>query len=319
MTVTRPWRFATSIGFDAHSRDDIVAEARKAESMGFSTITVSDHFPIGFSPFQALLIAAEATETLRIGPFVIDNDFRHPAVLAKEAACIDLLSGGRFELGIGAGWLAAEYEQTGIPFDKPSVRIARLEESLQILEGLFGEGPVDFEGEHYSIKGLDGTPKPVQQPGPPILIGGGGQKILGVAGRHADIVSLAASAAGGHGINLADTSAEATLRKIEWVAEAAGDRFDDIELNVMSFGINYGADRKAAADEFLERMKSGPMPLGGETTADDLLESPHFLFGSPADMADQLLERRERFGISYMTVNNPGDEFGEVIDALTGT
>ncbi len=316
--TTRPWHFATSIGFGAQTRDDIVAEATRAESMGFSTLIHSDHFPTTFSPFQGLLVAAEATESLRLGTFVIDNDFRHPAVLAKEAACLDLLSGGRFELGIGAGWMAGEYAQTGIPFDKPSVRIARLEESLQILKGLFGQGPVDFEGEHYAIQGLEGAPKPAQAGGPPILIGGGGPKILAVAGRHADIVSLAASAGSGHGIDIANTSAAATLQKIEWVREAAGDRFDEIELNVMSFGISYGADRKAAAEEFLERMKSSPMPMAGDTTAEDLLDSPHFLFGTPADMVEQLLERRERFGISYMSLNAPGDEFAEVIEGVAG-
>ena len=184
-----------------------------------------------------MMAAADATTDLKVGALVFDNDYKHPVVLAKEMATIDVLSGGRVEFGIGAGWMNTDYEQSGIPHDQPGVRIARMDEGLEVIKGLWAEGPYSFKGEHYTITGLDGLPKPVQQPGPPILIGGGGPKVLGIVGRHADIVGINPSIpAGDVGADAArDAAADRVDQKIEWLKDGAGDRFDDIELNALVF------------------------------------------------------------------------------------
>ena len=173
-----PFRF----GIQCSSPPDITAAswralARKVEDLGYHRLTVSDHLDDQLSPVAALMAAADATSTLRIGALVFCNDYRHPAVLAKEAATLDILSEGRFELGMGAGWMTSDYEAAGIAMDRPSVRIARLEEAIEVVRGLLSEGPCSFEGEHYRIDGLSGSPKPIQQP-LPLLVGGGGRKVL---------------------------------------------------------------------------------------------------------------------------------------------
>src|SRR4051794_22892685 len=181
-----PFRF----GVQCSSPPDITASrwrdlARKVEDLGYHRLTVSDHLDDQLSPVAALMAAADATTTLRVGVLVLSNDYRHPAVLAKEAATLDILSEGRFELGMGAGWMTTDYERAGIPMDRPGGRIARLEEAIQVVRGLLSDGPCHFAGEHYRIDGLTGSPKPVQRP-LPLLIGGGGRKVLELAGRHAD-------------------------------------------------------------------------------------------------------------------------------------
>ncbi|MGH9824912.1 MAG: TIGR03621 family F420-dependent LLM class oxidoreductase, partial [Blastocatellia bacterium] len=165
-------------------------KAQAIEAAGYSTLFLPDHFEDMLAPFSALMCAADATSTLRVGTLVFDNDFRHPAVLAKEAATLDLLSGGRVELGMGAGWMITDYEKAGMTYDPVGVRISRLEESLAIVKGLFAVGEFSFSGNHYKVTGFDGLPKPVQKPHPPILIGGGGKRILSLAAREADIVKV---------------------------------------------------------------------------------------------------------------------------------
>ena len=170
MTTQRPFRFGVSV-HQARSKDEWIATARQAEALGYSTLLMPDHLGEQFAPVPALLAAAEATQTLRIGSFVFDNDFRHPVMLAKEAATLDVLSGGRFEFGLGAGWERAEYEGAGLPYDPPAERVRRMEESLHIIKGLFADEPVTFSGKYYQLKDFEGHPKPVQRPHPPILIG----------------------------------------------------------------------------------------------------------------------------------------------------
>jgi len=151
--------------------------ARQWEDLGYSTLFVPDHFvdhPL--APIPAMAMVAEATERLRIGSLVLGNDYKHPVVLAREAATLDLLSDGRLELGVGAGWMTADYEKAGMPLDPPGVRVDRLAESLTVLKGLFADQPFSFDGKHYQITDLDGSPKPVQRPGPPIIVGGGGER-----------------------------------------------------------------------------------------------------------------------------------------------
>src|ERR1051326_6303402 len=175
---------------------------RRIEDLGFSTVSVSDHFTQGWvmEPRVALRAAAEASQHLRVLSLVLANDYRHPVLLHKTAATIDVFSEGRLELGLGSGWLASEYAAAGIPFDAPAVRIARLEESIKILKGLFAAQPLSFEGAHYRLHQVDGLPKPVQRPHPPLLIGGGGRRVLELAAREADIVSVHCNLAeGAHG------------------------------------------------------------------------------------------------------------------------
>ncbi|MFM8971433.1 MAG: TIGR03621 family F420-dependent LLM class oxidoreductase, partial [Actinomycetota bacterium] len=198
MPHDRRFRFGVSCTA-GRSQREFTEHARRIEALGFSTLFVPDHFvDHDLAPTVALAHAAAVTDTLRIGPFVLGNDYKHPVVCAREMATLDVLSDGRLELGIGAGWMTVDYETSGIPLDRPGVRIARLAESVAILKGLFAPGPFSFAGEHYRITDLDGRPEPVQQP-VPFLIGGGGPKVLGLAAREAAIVGINAKLASGAG------------------------------------------------------------------------------------------------------------------------
>src|SRR5690349_8642653 len=236
MTHDRRFRFGIAVT-KAASGAAFAELARKAESLGYSSLFVPDHFvDHPFAPMPALAAAAAVTTTLRVGPLVLGNDYKHPVVLAREAATIDVLSDGRLELGIGAGWMTVDYEKAGMPLDRPGVRIARLEESIAILKGLFAEGAFSFRGEHYTITDLDGMPKPVQQPHPPFIIGGGGPRILGVAAREAAIVGVNAFLRAGEPTaseSVHSLTPAATDQKLEWLRAAAGDRFDDLELQTL--------------------------------------------------------------------------------------
>src|ERR671912_2720173 len=218
MAHSRRFRFGIQLSH-ASTGAEWLELARRAEDLGYSTLFVPDHFANQVAPVAALTGAAGATTSLRIGPLVLDNDYRHPVVTAKEMASLDLLSDGRLELGIGAGWMASDYEQAGIAMEPPALRVDRLEEALDVLEGLFGPGPFSYEGKHYRIAGLDGLPKPVQQPHPPILVGGGGPRLLRLAGREADIVGINPNLRAGEVSPDAvqDTIAAMTKQKVEWV------------------------------------------------------------------------------------------------------
>src|SRR3954447_1087040 len=187
--MPRPFRFAT-FAYRAADRWAWEEQARRAAASRYATLVMPDHFLNPLTPMPALAAAAAVTTTLRVGCIVFANDYRHPALLAKEAATLDLLSGGRFEFGLGAGWYQEEYERAGIPFASAGTRISRMQEALHVIRALWGEGPVHFQGEHYTIAGLEGLPKPVQQPHPPIFIGGTGPRMLRLAGSQADIVGF---------------------------------------------------------------------------------------------------------------------------------
>lgn len=310
--MTRPFRFGVQAGGPADATG--WAEfARKAEDLGVSVLTVADHLDDKVAPIAALTAAACATSTLRVGALVFCNDYRHPAVLAKEAATIDVLSGGRLELGLGAGWMTSDYEQAGIALDPPGERIDRMEEALAIVKGLFTDGPVTHEGRHYRVTGLDGTPKPVQRPGPPLLIGGGGRRVLSIAAREADIVGINVNLSGG----VIDASVgpnatvEATDEKITWIRDAAGERFGDLELQVRVHIAAITDDREGMADAL------GPA-LGLSPEA--ALASPHALAGTVDEVVEQLQERRDRWGISYIGLSAGSlDEMAPVIARLAGT
>jgi probable F420-dependent oxidoreductase len=302
MTRYHPFRFGVEI-YHARSGQEWAEKARKLEDLGYATLFVSDHLDDQLAPVPALMAAATATTSLRVGSFVFDNDYRHPVVLAKEAATLDLLSGGRFELGLGAGYLHSEYEQAGLPFDPPRVRISRLAEAIQVMKGLFADKPCTFSGNFYTVTSLNGLPKPIQRPHPPIFIGGSGKLLLSLAGREANIVSLAVN-------DVADATAQARLQKLAWVRQAAGGRFDELELHISVFIIQVTDQRQKMIEEAAKR-------LGLST--EQIEESPHMLIGTRDQMVEDLQRRREQFAISYIGVEEKDmDTFAPVVARLAG-
>ena len=310
MSSARPFRF----GAAAYRTDEGTAyteNARRVEALGYDTLGVGDHFsPNWFAAGPALAAIALATTTLRVSCTVYANDFRHPALLAKEAASIDVLSGGRLEFGIGAGWHKPEYDQLGLPFDPPGVRVERMEEAVGVIKGLWGDGPVTHVGRYYTINGLEGMPKPTQRPHPPVFIGGGGKRLLGFAAREADIVGILARALPGGGLDIAGDSEAALAQKVGWVREAAGERFDQLELAALIWKVVVTDDRQAAAEE---------VAAARGLTSEQVLASPYFLIGSVERLVEDLLAQRERHSISYLTVF-PSDveAFAPVVARLAG-
>ncbi len=325
MSVHRPFRFGVQ-SFSASSGKQWRDRALRIEELGYSTVSLADHF-IGPGPAQeatghppqelaagpAMALAAEATTRLRVACRVYCNDYRHPVMLAKEAATLDLFSEGRFELGIGAGWLRGEYESADIPFDTPGQRIDRLAEAVPLIKALLGGGEVNFSGSHYRVAGFEGRPRPVQQPHPPIMIGGGGKKVLSLAGREADIVSFnfnnRSGVLGPDGVQ--NSTADLTSQKVEWVRAAAGDRLDQIEFEIAAYFTSVGDQASGMAE--------GMGSVFG-LSAKDMKEHPHGLFGSVDEVCDELVRRRERYGISYVTVGDAQmEEFAPVVARLAGT
>jgi probable F420-dependent oxidoreductase len=286
---------------------------REVEALGYSTMFVPDHFNEGFGPLVALGVAITVSSTLNVGPLVLDCDFRHPAVLARELATLDLLSEGRLELGLGAGWRSLDYDESGIPMDPPKVRVDRMIEHVTVLKGLFAEGPFSFAGDHYTITELDGSPAPYRAGGPPILIGGGGRRLLRYAGSVADIVGVNASILSGEIDTAAgqDALPERIDEKVGWVREGAGDRFDGLELNAWLAVAEVTDDAPTVAALVAELFA---------TDADTVLASPLTLIGSASEVAERLEARRQRWGYSYHVI--PGDrarDFAPIVAELTGT
>ncbi len=297
----------------ATSSSEWADTARKAEDLGYSALLMPDHFGDQLAPIAALSTAAAVTTNLRVGTLVFANDFRHPVVLAKEAATMDLLTDGRVEIGVGAGWMNSDYDTSGMTHDRPGVRIDRMIESIEILRGLWGEGAFSFSGDHYTITELDGLPKPATAGGPPIIVGGGGKRVLSTAARLADIVGVNPNV--GEGTigpeAIRSMSAEATEEKLGWVREAAGDRFDDIEISILKFATIVTDARDDMAGKI-----GGAMGMDAET----FLASPHSLVGSAEQIADELVEQRERWQGSYVTVQSDAlESFAPVVAALAGT
>jgi probable F420-dependent oxidoreductase len=310
--MSRPFRFGVQTK-TASSRAEWFDLIRSIDDLGYDTVTMPDHFDDQMAPNVALMAAASVSERLRVGALVWCNDYRHPVVMAKESATLDLLSDGRLELGIGAGWMTSDYAEAGMTHDRAGVRIERMVEAIDVLKGLFADGPFSYQGEHYTITELEGTPKPVQRPHPPFLIGGGGPRFLRLAGKHADIVGINPNLSAG--VIDANTGSDATAErygeKLGWVKEGAGDRFDDIELQVRTFVVIITDDRQGMAEA---------MAAGFGLTADQALESPLALVGTPAQIADDLRQRRERFGFSYIVVGQDQyQDFAPVVAELAGT
>ncbi|HEX6777095.1 MAG TPA: TIGR03621 family F420-dependent LLM class oxidoreductase [Ktedonobacterales bacterium] len=303
MTNTRPFRFGMAAG-SAPTGEAWATLARRAEDSGYATFLLADHFVNEFPPIAALMAAADAASKIRIGSFVFDNDFRHPALVAKEAATLDLLSGGRFEFGIGAGWHRPEYEQVGLPFEPAGVRIGRLTEALSIIKQFFTQESVTFAGAHYRVTELQAFPKPVQRPYPPIFIGGGGKKVLTLAGQEADIVGLHLKVNADGTVDLSERTEEGLAQKAAWVRQAAGERFASIELSLLLGGVVITDDRQQAAEQ---RARERNLP---GVTAAYMLANPYLLIGNVDQIVEQLQQRRERFGISYFVV---GEEYMEAM------
>jgi probable F420-dependent oxidoreductase len=325
LSSRRPFRFAVQSA-EATSAKEWLDTARRAEELGYSTLFTTDHYfgpgaiadatshrPVDLAPIAAVMAAAVATTSLRVGCRVFCVDFHHPAVLAKELATIDLLSEGRLEVGLGAGWITAEYEGLGIPMDPAGVRIARLGEFVELIKAHFSGDTIDYRGDHVRVHGFAGRPLSVQQPHPPIFIGGGAPKILAVAGRLADIVSINFNNASGRlgADSVAGSTLDVTEQKIGWIREGAGRRFDDIELEIAAYFVAVNDDPTAAVAAMAERFG---------VTPEQLREHPHALFGSVSEICEKLQERRERLGISYVTlaVRNM-EEFSPVVARLAGT
>ena len=312
MAHDRRFRFgvqATGAASASEWRD----KARKIEDLGFSTLFTPDHFlDTVLAPMVAITVAATATSTLRVGTLVLGNDYKHPAVVAKEAASLDVLSDGRLELGIGAGWMQTDYDALGMPYDSAGLRIERLAEAIAVLKGSWGRGPFSLAGEHYTITNYDGIPEPVQQP-LPLLVGGGGPKLLRLAGREADIVGINPNLrAGAVTADAVQSSvASETKRKIDWVREGAGDRFGDIELQIRYFVCAVTDDARGLAES---------MAPGMGLTADEALESGVALVGTVDQICDTLVARREEWGVSYVVVGDDDlDAFAPVVARLAGT
>ncbi|HUR48113.1 MAG TPA: TIGR03621 family F420-dependent LLM class oxidoreductase [Acidimicrobiales bacterium] len=310
--MTRPFRFGVQVS-TAPSGAAWREKARIVEDLGYSTLYMPDHFGEQWGPIVGLTIAAEATERLKVGALVFDNDYRHPVVIAREMATLDLATEGRVEFGLGAGWMKTDYDESGIPYDEPRVRVDRFEEGLKIVRDLWRDGRADLDGQHYKITAAQGHPRPHTPGGPPLVIGGGGKRVLSIAAQHADIIGINPNLKAGYvGPEVAESSkGDRYLQRLEWVREAAGDRFDELELQVLMFFVQF-TDNSAKAYEDLA-------PMFG-MTPDEARRIPLALAGTADEMCEVLRQRRDEYGLSYVVVQEPFmQDFAAVVSRLAGT
>jgi probable F420-dependent oxidoreductase len=296
---------------------ELAEQARRAEQLGYHAVVVPDHLLGQFAPLASMATVAAVTSTLRVSAFVLNNDLRHPAVLAQELASLDVLSGGRLDIAIGAGWNKPEYDAIGLPFDPTPVRQARLAESITILKGLFSGAPVNFAGKYYTITDYTAAPLPVQRPHPPLFIGGGGRRTLQLAGREADIVGLAPRIRPDAGLDALSLTLAATREKIEWVREAAGERFDALEFNIYPSGwpTVVTDDLHGEVRRVIDGLRSR---TGVELTEDEVIDSPHLFIGSIDRLVEKFLQLREELGISSILLGGVG-ELAPVLERLVGS
>jgi probable F420-dependent oxidoreductase len=316
--MTKSFRFSTAMPRFAGPVSQWRDHVRRIEDLGYWSVAVSDHFTRGWmmEPVVAMTAAAGATTTLRILPLVLANDYRHPVMLHKSLATLDALSGGRVEIGLGAGWMGSEYEAAGLPFDPPGVRVERLAEAVDVITGLFGERPLTYAGKHYRITELDGLPKPVQTPRPPVLIGGGGRRVLELAGRSADIVGINASMRKGAstGLSLLDLTADRVKAKVSIAREAAADAGRDPEtlsyqMSILSVDITDVPDARPWVSS-----------LASDVTDPAVLSaSPAVLRGSVASCVETLQRHREEFGLDYIHFGGDPLVAAPVVARLAGT
>jgi|SRR5579863_3546818 len=310
-------RFGVVVG--APTRAGYVEAVQRAEQLGYDVVLCSDHLELAgrhfshFAPIPALTAAAMVTERIRIGTSVLNQDFRHPAVLAREAASLDVLSDGRLELGLGMGWNETEYRQAGIPFDPAPERLRRFSEYVRVVKGVMAPGPFSFAGEFFTIDSMADEPPVRQQPHPPIMIGATRPKMLALAAREADIVSL-------NMLQAPDPSERFLTTMVEQVRAAAADRLAGLELQLPiaatiphpTGGIDAVRAAVAAGEPFIAMLAS---KFGEEALAD----SPMVLTGPPALMAQKLSELSSRHGIASVMIPMPQMEaLSEVIKELNG-
>jgi probable F420-dependent oxidoreductase len=288
----RPFRFGVTAAH-ASSGEEWAALARQAELLGYSSVLVPDHLGHQLSPIAAISAAAAVTSRLRVGGFVFANDFRHPLILAREAATLDLLSDGRLELGLGAGWRISDYRQLGVPYDPPGRRIDRLAESIRLAKRLLSGETVTHQGPAYRLDAARVWPRPVQQPHPPIIMGGGGPRMLRLAAREADIVGFIPQFSQHGRPILADVTESALDQKVALVREAAGDRLAGLELNLFVADAGLIGSGQPLSESVLAAAKSATVGLVG---------SPYLLYGTLAQLMDLLERRRVRTGISYYSI-----------------
>jgi probable F420-dependent oxidoreductase len=320
----RPFRFGVQ-AFEASSASEWFSTAARAEAAGYSTLFSSDHYfgpgpisestghrPVEMAPLTSIAMAAATTSTLRVGCRVFACDFHHPVVLAKEMATLDLLSDGRLEVGLGAGWVAEEYAGLGVEMRSAGSRIEKLAEYAELMRAHWGGEQLDVDGTYVHAEGFAGRPYPARPGGPPLMIGGGAPKVLGVAGRLADIVSINFNNAAGKlgGASVASSGASETAEKIEWIKAGAGTRFDQLEIEIGAYFVAVGDSAQSQLETIAARF--GVSPAG-------FADHPHALFGRVDEICATLVERRERYGVSYVTVAQRHlDEFAPVVEALTG-
>ncbi len=287
--------------------------AKRAEGYGYSTLFIPDHLDDAqLSPIVAMTAAAMATTSLLVGSLVFDNDYRHPVTLAREMATLDLLSEGRLEVGMGAGWRRSDYDQSGIIFESPGVRVARLSEAIKIMTLMWQSGTATFSGDYYKVEGATGLPRPYSGEGPPLIIGGGGRKILDLASRHAKIVGVNPSLASGVKSSevISSVAPERFLERVEWVKESAGSRFADIELQCLTLVAQ-------VVDNGYSWLSEVAPAFGA--TVEQAMETPIVLAGSVEEIVETLEARRERFGFSYWIIHQHEMEaFAPVVAALNG-
>ena len=310
----QPFRFGVNVR-QVKSRAEWQEMARKIEGLGYATLTLPDHLTELIAPMPALVSAAEATTTLRVGTNVLNNDFRHPVLVAREAAAVDLLTDGRLQLGLGAGSIEAEYRQAGLGFDRGRIRVERLAEAVTIIKGLLKGEDITFAGQHYHVAGHTVGPLPVQRPHPPILIGGNGPRLLALAAREADIVGLSGLTFRNGGAAPPDLSGwrvSSLDERVRLVREAAGEeRYGRLEINALVQRVIVTDDRRGAAEELTRRWT--------QLTPDEILQSPYVLIGSVDQMVEDIQAHRKRWDISYYVVQEPYlDDFAPVVARLAG-
>ncbi len=289
--------------------------ARRAEDVGYHALVIPDHLLDQLSPVVAMTAIAAATSTLRVGAFVLNNDLRHPAVLAQDLAAIDVVSGGRLDVAMGAGWNRLEYDAIGLPFDPTPVRQARLAEAVAVVKGCLSGQQFSFAGQHYRITDYTGLPS-VQRPHPPVMIGGGGRRTLTLAAREADIIGLAPRITPA-GLDARSLTLAATREKLSWVAEAAGDRYRDLVLNVYPSGWPpiLTDDTAGAVGAVVAELRER---TGVELTEQEVLESPHLFIGSAQALVEKFERLRAELGISSFLLGDVG-ELEPVLARLAGT
>jgi probable F420-dependent oxidoreductase len=323
--MVRPFRFAVLSGIYSWSKTELRELAARVQDLGYDVFQMSDHVagpgeamgvtghpPSGMAVVPALMALADATDHLRVGSLVSCVGYHHPVVLASEMASVDLLSDGRLELGLGAGWLGNEYQALGIPFDPAPQRIDRLAEAVTLMKLLFSGDQVSFHGEYFQVEGFEGAPRPVQRPHPPIVIGGGARRVLQLAGREADVVSInydnRSGLLGADGFRR--STEEATLRKIQWIREGAGDRFDEVEIHIGAYFTAVTDDPASVADQMSATFG---LPVSA------IMSHPHVLIGPVENICEQLVRRRELYGISYVSIGTDlAEVFAPVVERLAG-